>query len=453
MLLFIVTACAKNSESVDNWETPTLAFKRGTEDSSKTIFVTSTFQQALAPDDQFEFIFKGDNAKKQKSIANVSVRAKCAEDSEFLNGVFEESFDLGARAAFRANELLPPQSVLENAKALHCRWSIIAKNFNGSTRTFTLPFLRLEGENFNSTVNIVDNEGKPTPQGTTISFRNSRALTFNSPDPGSFNGTLRCDLLSIKLQPGNNAIGDFIAQESDNEILRYKHPMQRCFVELRSSSGKIYRSAGFVIYLFPRELATTQVEYVGNENFEKTTDGRGLLMGKVRITNNSDQERLFGIQSESNTYDVFFFDDHGTGGSYDNLPNSGHYWYERKTDGKVRWANESYLQFTEVAGTKYLVVRPHQDIKDVAFLYQTNIQCSGTGEFSLGGIRVPFSGDLLNERAPYFDKKGKLIDFAIPGTSVQTHTPIPYFLRVFHNKLVGNPKTYNREWREVKRGC
>lgn len=450
-LLILITACGSKQESEpDNWETPTLFFKKSDQETSQKSVVTQSFKQNLTPADQFEFSFKGESALKQKSIANVRIKAKCGDNFELSNGVFEETYDLGARPIFSAHDLLPPQALLENSKTIFCKWTVTAINVYGSTRTYSLPPLRLDDDNSSTKIKIKTTEGREVTAGSVVNFENSKGMTFSPPDSGSFTSVLKCDLLSINLGPSNSIVGDFVVEESDNESLRLKHPMQRCLIEVKSNTGKIYRSGGFKFYLFPSELSVTQVNFLPHTSFEPIQGS--MVIGTARIINNSDQIRTFGFQSSQPQYDIFFFDDHGFGGTMaDDLPNSSYYWYQTKNDGKA-WIQINH-EFVDVAGQKLLVLQPHEDLKDVALRLDYSVNCGGGGEYSIGGLRVPQGKEIFGERAPYKDKRGNVIDLPISGTTLNTNSPAPYFLRFFHNKLVGNPKTYNRSWRPVSRGC
>jgi hypothetical protein len=451
-LLVLIAACGgKQNSETDNWETPSLLYKKADQGTSTRSTVTKSFNEPLKSDDQFEFYFRGDNLTKQKRIQDIQIQAECAEDSEMKIKRFKEFYSIGRQPIFSAYELLPPQALLDNSNIVFCKWTLVIVNETGSTRTYALPQLQLNNQNSQPKVKLSNSEGVELKSGSVVTFENNRGITFTSPEAGSFTSKLKCDLTTIEMPTNSALLSEYIFQKSDNDEIRSKHPMQRCLVEVKSSTGKIYRSTGILYYLFPRELTRTEISYAQIE--EQIPMNNGMALGRARISNDSDQTRTFKFNSPNLPYDLLFFDDRhepmGTG----QYMNENFYRYQPKKNGIGVVGPDRKAQ--------EVTLRPHEQADvDLYFFYSLN--CGGGGEYSIAGLRLSLGNELFGERAPYSDKKGNVMDFPLPGTRTtqvvapgrdNRLSPHSYFMKLIHAKLYGNPTTYKRNFVMLDSSC
>lgn len=444
-----ITACAEKpaEPTPDNWQTPTLSFKKKESNSSQIVQVTPSFKSDLDGDDQFEFNFKGSNKELQKSIVSLRVRAKCAANSEMNEGVFEDEFLLGARALFQARELVPAANILDNTKEMYCSWELTIFNVHNSSRVYSLPPLKLTRSTLTADVQILDSEKKEVTAGTLLDLTTIQKVTIGVPIVGEYQPSLVCDLITISSEQTIH-LSEIILNKSSDENLRFAHPVQKCFVEIKTDDNRILRSIGYRVHLSPKPLYSVEIDYSNPQELIALDDR--MYVGHVLIKNQSSQNRTFVLfGAKPVPYDILFFSDQGTGGT--DLPNNNIFWYLRKTGGELIAESPTNLKF-EDKEKKRIVVGPNEQIEFSLMLnYHLVPGCSIGGTYAIGGLRLPFSQEILTEDTSYKDKKGNL-ENPNYGSANLTLRPMPNFIKLIHNKLF-YPSVYERQYHPVASGC
>jgi len=440
--------CSKNAE-VDSWHTPTLVIKKS--DTQEDIVVTSKTKLDLNSKD--EFYFRVGEHEQDKSIQNLRVSSTCSSSADFSKETYDEEHDLGSTRNFRAHDLLPPTALFENVKEIFCQWTLTIYNSVGSSRRYVLQPMRLINTALEPNIVVSDRNQNILPAGSRINSTNVNTLVYSTPEIGGYSSRFICDLLTTKPIAQQNSVAALVTAESDHEDVRFSHPTQRCFVEVKYANGHIYRSLGYQVFLHPEPLATAIMDYqfVEGDKNRSTPIGEPFAVANIRLKNQTDRSIFVTIFGPTIPFDILFFDDRMNGRG--ELENAHIFYFERKSDGQLEFEGIPSDRIVKGRNESVIQLQPHEEL-DFTSRFSYSVRCGGGGEFSLGGIRLPPLSNFLSEGSSYHDKKDISIMSVTPLKYILINTPqgTDDFIKLLHNKLF-YPKSYQRQFSEVKRGC